>query len=231
MEFEDIYIKLRQKEKRLYSDLQVKMLPSIEFSHPHSNEWKARSKSATRLLKYLENKKKPLMILEVGCGNGWLSALLAGLEQSRITGSDINQFELNQAKRVFNNLSNLNFITGDLRELIFENKFDIIVFAASIQYFPDFGKTISHAMTLLNEPGEIHILDSYFYPASGVAGAATRSSTYFRTLGHETMNRFYFHHSMELVQEFNYKFLYNPANFKYRISGRSNPFPWICISA
>ena len=75
--FEEQYLKIRQKEKRLYADEEVKHLPDIAPWHVHYREWQFRKRSATRLMRYLEKKKRALNMLEVGCGNGWLSAKLA----------------------------------------------------------------------------------------------------------------------------------------------------------
>jgi 2-polyprenyl-3-methyl-5-hydroxy-6-metoxy-1,4-benzoquinol methylase len=75
--FERLYIALREQEQRLYTDEQVRQLPDIDPSHLHYKEWKIRKHSAERLISYLNKKKRRLNILEIGCGNGWLSAQLA----------------------------------------------------------------------------------------------------------------------------------------------------------
>src|ERR1700688_525276 len=99
--FEEIYIASRQSESRVYSDEQVAQLPFVEPSHIHYDEWQSRKRSSDRLKNYLENKNKPLSILEIGCGNGWLSARLVAIKNSTVTAIDINRTELNQARRVF----------------------------------------------------------------------------------------------------------------------------------
>jgi protein-L-isoaspartate O-methyltransferase len=47
------------------------------MGHRHYHEWQIRKASSNRLVKYLAKKQKILEILEVGCGNGWLSAKLS----------------------------------------------------------------------------------------------------------------------------------------------------------
>src|SRR5258708_4522573 len=95
-----------------------------------------QERSSERLITYLEKKHKPLRILEVGCGNGWLSAKLSNIPNTRVTGLDINQVEIEQAQRVFK-IDNLDFIYDSFNESTFENEnFDVIIFAASLQYFP-----------------------------------------------------------------------------------------------
>src|SRR5215203_4755336 len=75
--FEKLYMQLRKKEQRLYTDEEVRNLPQVIAAHPHFKEWQLRKKSCGRLIEYLDQKNKPLHILEIGCGNGWLSAQLA----------------------------------------------------------------------------------------------------------------------------------------------------------
>ena len=107
--FEEIYIASRQSENRIYTDEQVAQLPFISPHHIHYDEWQARKRSSDRLKNYLENKNKPLSILEIGCGNGWLSAKLAALKNSTVTGIDINKTEVSQAREVFSGMTNISF--------------------------------------------------------------------------------------------------------------------------
>jgi ubiquinone/menaquinone biosynthesis C-methylase UbiE len=166
----------------------------------------------------------------VGCGNGWFSGKLAALKNSAVTGADINKTELNQAKRVFSNRSNLCFAEGDLESIEFDKKFDAIIFAASIQYFPFFDRVMGKALSLLNRKGEIHILDSHFYHHKDLEGAKQRSQLYYKSIGCNEMAGFYFHHSLESLRDFNYKLLFNPFNILNRAFGKKDPFLWICIS-
>src|SRR5687767_2559429 len=112
--FEEQYIRLRQKEGRLYTDEVVRQLPFVSRKDPFYREWRMRAQSAYRLHQYLQKKKRPLKILEVGCGNGWLSHLLSGIPGAVVTGLDINRKELMQATRVFQKPT-LCFIEGNFR--------------------------------------------------------------------------------------------------------------------
>ena len=163
-DFADIYLQVRAKENRIYSEKEVSLLPSIAASHPHHKEWQLRQQSAQQLYDWLHHKKKPLKILEVGCGNGWLSAFLANNPNATVTGIDINKTELEQAKRVFKIYHNLQFLDSGLDSL--KEKFDVIVYAASLQYFPSFTKNIDRALSVLENGGEIHIINIHFYSES-----------------------------------------------------------------
>jgi len=229
--FEKLYLDSRGKENRIYSDEQVALLPSIETSHVHYNEWQVRKRSAARLISYLEKMNEPRLVLEVGCGNGWLSGMVALLENFRVTGIDINGAELNQAKRVFSGRPNVYFEDGDLKTIESGRKYDFIIFAASIQYFSFCDQTIKLALSHLNHAGEIHILDSQFYRLEDLEQARQRSSLYYKSIGHEEMTEFYFHHSWDTLNGFHHKVLYNPSEWKNRLFFKKDPFPWICITA
>ncbi|HEY0679398.1 MAG TPA: class I SAM-dependent methyltransferase [Chitinophagaceae bacterium] len=229
-EFRDQYITLRHKEKRLYSDEQVRKLPEVQPGHPHYKEWVTRKRSADRLIRYIANIKKPVSILEVGCGNGWLSNKLSAISQSMVTGFDINQVELQQAKRVFGHRLNLKFTSRDpFVGAQDQSQFDIIVFAASVQYFSSLRKTISDALKVLKPDGTIHIIDSHFYELEEAAKAKQRTLDYFTSLGFPGFAAHYFHHSLSSLEEFNFRILYDPGSLLNKILRRKDPFHWVCI--
>lgn len=227
-EFERLYIDLRTYEKRMYSDEEVLWLPDVDEDHVHKHEWKVRKASCNRLTKYLLHKKKPLRILEVGCGNGWLSYHLSQIPLSDVVGLDVNLPELQQAARVFAATPNINFIHGDLDD-IKDQKFDVIVFAASVQYFHSFSDIMKSALEHLTEEGEIHIIDSHFYEEKEVAYARQRSREYFSVKGFNKMGDFYFHHTLKELKEFNAEILHDPNSFISRILKRKSRFHWVCI--
>jgi ubiquinone/menaquinone biosynthesis C-methylase UbiE len=204
-EFEELYLKVREKEKRLYTDAEVSELPFIDFRHPHYYEWRIRHDSLKRLLIYLKQKKHPLEILDLGCGNGWMANRLSGIAGSAIVGIDINGFEIEQAKRVFRKTPRLSFFSGNIFDpLIFdEKKFDVIILGASIQYFPDIPLLINHLSGLLRENGEIHIIDSHFYSEKQITRAREATRHHYRLLKTEKMAEYYHHHLWSALTPFN----------------------------
>lgn len=227
--FEEKYLRLRQKENRYYTDVELLMLPDIDKQHVHYKEWQIRKQSCLKLLQYLKKNHSPGNILEVGCGNGWLSHQLAGLPLAVVTGVDINQTELAQAERVFSYKKNLHFQYGDIRNGIFEeNSFDTIVFAASIQYFPVLDEIIYPAISLLKPQGEIHVIDTVFYNSSESANAKKRSSDYFSSLNCPEMTDHYFHHSFHDLASFSFDLLDQRSYFSGLLFGK-RIFPWIRI--
>lgn len=228
--FEESYLAVRGKEKRVYSDKELLQLPEIAVGHPHYGEWKLRKESAERLKKYLAGKDRPLKILEVGSGNGWLSHFLSSIPGSEVTGVDINLSEFIQAQRVFHQRPNLLFVHGDIQSPEIANQtFDCIVFAACIQYFSSPKDLISFSLQKLKKNGEIHILDSNFYKRGAEVPAKKRTAGYFNSLGVPELTGFYFHHSIEELEPFSYDILYNPSFLNRHILQNKNPFPWIRI--
>ncbi len=230
-DFEKIYISLRMKEGRILSDTEIARLPSISASSPLYKEWKLRKKSCHKLLHYLSANPQLSSILEVGCGNGWLSSKLATAADVEVLGIDINQVELRHAEKIFSlSKANLKFMYGDIRsEILADKKFDLIVFAASIQYFKSLKEIVNVALQHLTLQGEIHILDSIFYKMDEVSMAKKRSKKYFSDLGFPEMSGFYFHHGLHKLKPFNYSVIYNPQAWFNRLLHRGNPFYWISI--
>ncbi|MFC0773516.1 class I SAM-dependent methyltransferase [Terrimonas alba] len=231
-DFETLYIRLRRQEGRMYSDEEVINLPNIQTTHPHYKEWQLRKHSSQKLISYLKRKNKPLDILEPGCGNGWLSHRLSFIPGSRVIGTDINFTEIQQAARVFQHIPNLHFMYVYLEPGVFkEKRFDSIIFAASIQYFASINETIKNTIPLLKPGGEIHIIDSPFYQLLEVPGAQQRSRHYYESAGFSQMTDFYFHHSLDELQGYNYSVLSDPKSLPNKLPGNKNPFHWICIQS
>jgi len=228
-QFEQLYIDLRCHEKRLYTDEEVAWLPDAADDNVHKKEWEIRKASCRQLIKYLSRKKSPLKIVEVGCGNGWLSYQLSQIPHASVVGLDVNLVELQQAKRVFHSIQNLDFLYGGLEDISRHEKFDLIVFAASIQYFPSLLDIVETALERLNDKGEIHIIDSHFYDEAGVEEARRRSRQYFENKGFDKMNDFYFHHTLRELDGFHYTIIHDPNSMLNKILKSKNPFHWICI--
>jgi ubiquinone/menaquinone biosynthesis C-methylase UbiE len=229
-DFEKNYHALRAVEKRIYTSHQIARLPEIESDHVHHDEWVFRKRSSEQLMFFLEKKKKKLKILDVGCGNGWLSAKLAQIQNAEVIGIDINTVELNQAKIVFANHKNLHFILEDLNSYqSLDGKFDIIIFAASLQYFSSLPRTLQKALSILNPFGEVHIIDTPLYKKDQISGAAKRTKEYYSATGFQKMIDFYFHHGIAELNQFPHKILASPNNLFRKLRNAQLAFPYILI--
>ena len=110
-----------------------------------------------------------------------------------------------------------------------EKKFDAIVFAASIQYFASLKDMIKNTLQLLRPDGELHIIDSPFYSFPELLAANQRSRHYYESVGFPEMADFYFHHSLDDLENYDYKILYDPNSLFNKLLRNKNPFHWICI--
>lgn len=229
----ELYLEVREREGRLFSDGIVARLPFLPSGHPLDPEWRARSASALRLARYLSSRQKPLFILDLGCGNGWLSNLLCKFGHS-VIGLDQNQYELRQAARVFQPNSNLIFLEADIFSAPFiDGHFDTIILASVLQYFQDISRVISVLASYLKPEGEIHILDTPLYLDSELDAAVLRSHQYYASLGFPEMIEQYYHHRVSDFDELNPKMLYRPRALSLRlkrlIGQTDSPFPWLML--
>jgi ubiquinone/menaquinone biosynthesis C-methylase UbiE len=233
MDPSDLYLQVRVKEGRVYTDRLVLRLPAIPTDHPHKKEWSARADSANRLENYLMRLRTPLYILELGCGNGWLTHKISTIPGVNIWGVDRKGPELTQAARLFNS-SKAGFISTNIFESPFiQNSFDVIVLASVIQYFRDIHALILKLQSLLTNHGEIHIIDSPIYHQKDFISARERTFSYYSILGFSEMADNYFHHTIDEINEFSPRWLYKPDRWQVRMAklvGKStSPFPWLCI--
>jgi len=231
--FESIYIAVRENEKRVYSDEEVKLLPNTSSSNPHKEEWKMRKRSLQRFTNNIKKYNDNINLLDIGSGNGWFSANVANRSSINIYALDVNKFELEQAARVFN-FKNIYFICGNIFDNIFEDRsYDIITLNSSIQYFDNFSTLIKRLFYFLTDEGEIHIIDSPIYKQYELAGAKERTARYYISNGFPEMAKHYYHHTVDELKDFSYKILYDPKavqnNLKKIFGFKDSPFPWIRI--
>ncbi|MGD9899158.1 MAG: class I SAM-dependent methyltransferase [Calditrichaceae bacterium] len=229
--YEEKYLKLRKKEGRIYTDEIVRLLPEIGKKHPYYSEWKIRAESFRQLKSYLSQRGNGLTILEIGCGNGWLARRLTALPKSTVYGLDVNSIELEQAARVSGSNPQIHFVYGNIFDDIFQSeRFDIILLASSVQYFPDLKALMGRLFRILAPKGEIHIIDSPVYDSGEIIKARERSFAYYKDIGFPDLAGLYFHHSFDDLISFNHRVLFNPGRLSNRIFGIiRRPFPWIAI--
>lgn len=233
-DFESIYLKVRDKEKRVYSDEELGNLPFASDANPYKKEWKLRTKSFQRFKKYLQTKKENLNILDLGCGNGWFCGQTSKSFNHNFDCVDVNLTELKQGRRVFDS-DNINFICADIFMSEFSNSsYDIVIVNAAVQYFLSIKKLLNKLLSLINASGEIHIIDSPFYLEYEVKNARKRTADYYNSIGFPEMTKNYFHHSWDELSEFNCKILYNPNTvkkiFRKLFLINDSPFPWLKIT-
>lgn len=234
-EFEKLYVLQRQKEGRLLSDGEVKELPYLT-GHSLEKEWQLRQQTTKRFISYLDG--KPIStLMEIGCGNGWFSHLLAEkFPNISVWGIDINVKELEQAARVFKRDQNLRFAYWDVFQPIDQiPKPGLIVLNASVQYFPSIEKLLARLFEVLKAYGEIHIIDSPFYEEQEIPKASARSEEYYRESELPELSRFYHHHSLiDIERKYTVERKFDPTKFSVKLKKilgkKPSPFPWIKIT-
>lgn len=232
------YLTVRERESRVLTDEQVLALPRFtpasEHQKPHQREWQMRRHSFSLFLKYLHRRyaQKPLEILDLGCGNGWMALNLARRPDTNIWAVDVNLPELEQGARLAatSGLTNVRFVFADfLKNTIPEKKFDLVVLAASVQYFPDFAELCKAVQRVLKPDGSLHILDSPFYQTPEQRQTArANTQAYYTGIGVPEMANWYHHHLWQDVEKLGGKNL--NSGMRARILQQVRwlpPFPWV----
>jgi len=213
-EKEALYINVRSTEGRVITDDILRMLPDVSANSPYKQEWILRAENYKKLIKHIHTSfaGKPITILDVGCGNGWMSNKLSA-EGHHVTGMDLNMTELTQAEQVFGTSATLTWVYADIMKDEPGKKYDLILFSASVQYFPNLQMLTQRIQQFLNAEGEIHFHDSVFYDDNSATEAKQRSIAYYTNLGFPDMAGYYFHHPIKSLQQAGFKQVNAPRLF------------------
>src|SRR6202046_4561030 len=103
-------------------------------------------------------------ILDVGCGAGWLSRILAKrVPEGRVVGMDISDEMIHHARRASVDLANLVFVVGEVNEIPWEaNFFSRAISVEASYYWPAPAKGIREIYRVLHEGGSAWILINYY---------------------------------------------------------------------
>jgi SAM-dependent methyltransferase len=103
-------------------------------------------------------------LLDVGCGSGWLSRILAGrATQGRVVGMDISDEMVRLARQTSAASENAIFLVGSAEEIPWEpHFFDKAVTVESAYYWPDPARGLREIFRVLREGGSAWILINYY---------------------------------------------------------------------
>ena len=95
-------------------------------------------------------------ILDLGCGDGVLTANLAQLvPNGKVVGIDASEGMIKEAKKI--KLENLSFIQADINNLQLNEKFDVVFSNATLHWIKDQRKLISTILSLVNKNGVVRL--------------------------------------------------------------------------
>lgn len=185
------YETVRQSEGRGSGDENYyRSLPYHDLSGRMSADWRIRAASfdsfLARILLPLEKEMaRPVTVLDLGAGNGWLSNRLA--QRKHNVGAvdlTLNDFDGLGCHRFFD--SAFTPLQAEFDLLPFSNgAADLLIFNASLHYSEDYAKTLAESLRVLAPSGTLVILDSPFYhdPRSGAQMVVEREELFAKRFG------------------------------------------------
>lgn len=168
--FASEYARHRAEEGRGYTGEQLLQLPYLR-SGPHAAQWAIRARTFDAFVAHVlrpeaERRRRPLEVLDLGAGNGWLSYRVA-LEGHHSIALDIRGDAIDGlgASGAFRRkLGSLDCIIAPFDAVPLERgSVDIALFNASLHYSTDLAAVLDEARRVVRPGGQIAILDSPFY--------------------------------------------------------------------
>jgi hypothetical protein len=148
--------------------LQMAALPDISPPGWDKIYWPVRRQSYRALTSWLkgfsDGYDRPLRIVDMGAGVGWLASRLA-VEGHDVVALDINcgdAFGLKAAGRLRSELSaDMSLVQGDIDQPPFQQaSVDLLIYNASLHYASDIMGCLSRAAATLHQGGGLVIMDS-----------------------------------------------------------------------
>jgi ubiquinone/menaquinone biosynthesis C-methylase UbiE len=143
-------------------------LPYRDLTNRNSAMWEMRSKTyryfERKVLGAMERDRgRPLNILDLGAGNGWMSYRLA-LRNHQPVALDIFSDSRDGLLAARHYPRNFSLLEADFGSLPFEkNSFDLALFNSSFHYSIDYAATLAEVRRCLRSSGAVVILDSPVY--------------------------------------------------------------------
>jgi SAM-dependent methyltransferase len=186
-EFLEAYARHRAAEGRSLDDAALRQLPYLRKG-PLARHWAVRARTFEAFMRHIvapmtKRRGRPLRLLDLGAGNGWLSNRLCAMGH-RATALDVRDDMvdgLGAAARLARDWPDrMECITASFEALPLKSgSVDIAAFNASLHYARDLSLALSEATRVTAHGGAIAILDSSFYSrdADGKAMVAEKTVT------------------------------------------------------
>jgi arsenite methyltransferase len=103
-------------------------------------------------------------ILDLGCGAGWLTRLLADqVPEGRMVGVDVSDEMIRRARRRYVDLDNAMFVVGSADEVPWDaNFFTRAISVESAYYWPDPARGLRDIFRVMREGGSLWVLINYY---------------------------------------------------------------------
>jgi ubiquinone/menaquinone biosynthesis C-methylase UbiE/uncharacterized protein YbaR (Trm112 family) len=170
------YETVRRAEGRGSQDaVYYRALPHHDLSGKMTSDWRVRAASFDMLLKkVISPEKKPLRILDLGAGNGWLSNQLA--RRGHIVAAvDLmtNDFDGLGCWRFYD--TNFVPVQAEYDHLPFaDGTVNMVIFNASLHYSVNIRATLTESLRVLDLMGKLVVLDSPVYRDAGSGAQMVR---------------------------------------------------------
>jgi SAM-dependent methyltransferase len=167
------YRVVRQREgRRPSSPDYYRRLPSVAPGDPHAKDWQIRRETYHHLLGHvLAAGPRPLHVLDLGAGSGWLSHRLAALGH-RLVAVDAIDDEVDGLGATRHYATGFASVQADFDALPFAlGQFDLVVFNGSLHYAADTAATLERAHRVLAPGGALVVMDSPMFRADGDGSA------------------------------------------------------------
>ncbi len=161
-----------------------RLLPMVDARDPQAATWRVRQESYRNLGRVLRSfKVRPLRILDLGAGSGWLSARLTEVGHSCVAVDWLDDAEDGLGAMLHYPIR-FTCVQADFDDLpIAPGQFDVAIFNASLHYSNDPARTLRQARATLVPGGILVVMDS---PAFATDDAGRRMLDAQQTAFHAT---------------------------------------------
>ena len=166
------YAIIRHAEGRGSEDPEYyRALPFCDLSGRNSGQWKIRARSYRHfertVLRDIERAaRRPLRILDLGAGNGWMTNRLRQRGHHPVA-VDIFTDKLDGLGALRHYAPSVDGVAAEFDALPFRDRsLDLAIFNSSLHYSADYRKTIAAVQRCLQPDGSLVILDSPVYDAA-----------------------------------------------------------------
>ncbi len=149
----EIFSALKSERETVTNKVESYSWNAVDYSKNSSNQYEWAKELVPKL-----NLKGDEALLDIGCGDGKVTALLASyLPHGRIVGVDSSQEMIALARKSFPhcNHPNMSFLRMDARELTFRQQFDVAFSNAALHWIIDHQAVLAGVSESLDNPGRL----------------------------------------------------------------------------